>query len=129
VVELCPKCASEEITDPYTGWGPKCASEAVVERYVAREREAVEDRRGKWKQRSASETPEALRERQRRHRLYAALQPKERPGPYTDPWELAFEGLQHLGKIRSAALKGTNGQQHLDAVQECIRQLAVGPED
>jgi len=127
VIELCPRCGKEEITDEETGWGDNCATEHVVEQYVARESEAADERHRKWKQRSDS--PEALKWRQRRHRLYAAVQPKERPGPYVDPWELASEALQHLGKIRSAALKGTNGQQHLEAIAECIRQLATGPED
>jgi hypothetical protein len=127
VIELCPKCASEEITDAGTGWGPKCASEALVEQYVAREQVALDKRREKWKKRS--ETPDALRERQRRHRLYTAVQPRERPDTYTDPWELAHEGLRHLAKIRTAALKAMKGQQHLEAVQEVIRQLAVGPEE
>jgi hypothetical protein len=37
--------------------------------------------------------------------------------------------LQHLSKIRNFAIKAANGQKHLEAVQEIIRQLAVGPED
>jgi hypothetical protein len=128
VVELCPKCASEEITDEATGWGPKCASEAVVENYVARERLAVDDRREKWKQRSASDAPEALRERQRKHRLYAGVQPRERPGPDVDPWELAHEGLRNLAMLKNA-IRGDRSRKHFEAIQECIRQLAVGPED
>ena len=128
MIDLCPRCASEEITDPETGWGPKCSSEDVVERYVAREHDAVEERQRRWKQRAASESPEALRERQRRHRLYAAVQPRERPGSDVDPWELAHEGLQHLGKLR-AAVRGDRGRAHLAAAEECLRQLAVGPEE
>jgi hypothetical protein len=129
VIEICPRCAKEEVTDNATGWGTNCASEHVVEQYMAREGEAADERREKWKQRSASDAPEALRERQRRHRLYAALQPKERPGPFADPWQIAHEGLNHLVKIRASAVKAANGEQHIEAVQECIRQLAVGPED
>lgn len=127
MIELCPRCAKEEVTDEATGWGANCANEHLVEQYMARESEAADERHRKWKGRSDS--PEALKWRQRRHRLYAAVQPKERPGPYTDPWELAYEGLHHLTKIRASAVKAANGEQHLEAVQECIRQLAVGPED
>jgi CubicO group peptidase (beta-lactamase class C family) len=73
--------------------------------------------------------PDALRERQRKHRLYAAVEPRERPDANTDPWQLAFDGLQHLSKIRNFAIKAANVQKHLEAVQEIIRQLAVGRED
>ena len=128
MIELCPKCASEEITDDVTGWGPKCSGEAVVERYVERERTAVEERQQRWKKQQPSETPEALRERQRKHRLYAAVQPRERPDANVDPWELAHEGLRHLGKLK-ATVRGERGRAHLAAAEECLRQLAVGPED
>jgi hypothetical protein len=127
VIELCPRCAKEEVTDPKTGWGEACSNEVLVEDYLARESEAADERHRKWKERS--DAPEALKWRQRKHRLYAAVQPKERPGPFQDPWELAREGLNHLAKIRTFALKAANGQQHLEAVQEIIRQLAVGTED
>jgi hypothetical protein len=125
LIELCPKCASEEITDPETGWGPKCASEAVVEQYVERETKAAGERHQKWKQRSDS--PEALKWRQRKHRLYAAVQPRERPDRYTDPWELAHEGLKELWHLKNS-VRGDRGRAHLEAVAECIKQLAVGPD-
>jgi hypothetical protein len=127
VIELCPRCGKEEINDEATGWGANCATEHLVEQYMARESEAADERHRKWK--SRSDSPEALRWRQRKHRLHVAVQPKERPSSYVDPWELGFEGLKHLAKIRRAVLRATNGQEHLEAVQEIIRQLAVGPED
>jgi hypothetical protein len=127
VIELCPRCAREEVTDPKTGWGPKCSSEALVEDYLARESEAADERHRKWKERS--DAPEALKWRQRKHRLHAAVQPKERPGPFQDPWELAREGLNHLAKIREIAFRGRGGREHWEAIAEAIKQLAVGPED
>jgi hypothetical protein len=126
--DICPRCALREITNEATGWCGPCAGEDATERYLAREREAVELRRRRWKQQQPSETREALRERQRKHRLYAAVQPRERPDAGTDPWELAAEGLRHLAKL-NASVRGDRGRTHLAAAEECLRQLAVGPED
>jgi hypothetical protein len=44
-------------------------------------------------------------------------------------WELAYQALIHLTKIRSMALRAHGGQQHYEAVAEAIKQLATGPED
>jgi hypothetical protein len=129
-LELCPRCARRPIEHDETGWCIECASQHTVEAYQEAEAEKVDKRRHRWAARGKlSESPEALRERQRKHRLYAAVQPREHPDANTDPWELAFEGLQHLKKIRASILKATNGEQHFEAVQEIIRQLAVGPQD
>jgi hypothetical protein len=127
VIELCPRCGKEEITDEATGWGEKCAGEVLVEKYMARESEAADERNRKWKQRSDS--PEALKWRQRKHRLHAAVQPKERPDAYTDPWELAHEALGHLARIREIVLRGRGGREHWEAIAEAIKQLATGPAD
>jgi hypothetical protein len=127
VIELCPRCVREEVSDDKTGWCLECSSEAVVEQYMARESGAAYERTKKWKARS--DAPEATRERQRSHRLRIAVEPQVRPGPYADPWEIAHQGLLHLKRIRTFALRASNGDQHYEAIAECIRQLAVGPED
>jgi len=127
--DICPRCALRDVTNELTGWCGPCSGEDATDRYLARERDAVEERQRRWKkQQQPSETPEALRERQRRHRLYAAVQPRERPPADTDPYELAHQGLSHLGKLR-ASIRGDRGRAHLAAAEEFLRQLAVGPED
>jgi len=113
-----------------TGWCSECASRQVVGKYLEREAEAIEKRRRSWVRRTSpgklSESPDALRERQRKHRLYVAVQPHERPNALCDPWQIAFEGLRRL-KMVSHAIKTSEGRKHLEAVRECIKQLAVGP--
>jgi hypothetical protein len=136
-IELCPRCAVGVITDETgalldkeTGWCLKCSSDAVVEQYVARETEAAYERTKKWKYRSAaSDAPDALRERQRKHRLYAAVEPKERPAPYSDPWEIAVQGLRALRKVRGSVASNPHALERIGEAEEAIRQLAVGPED
>jgi hypothetical protein len=114
-----------------TGWCNQCSDAVVVEKYIAREEAAIAERRRKWRKGTAkrgSDAPEALKWRQRKHRLYAAVQPMERPDANSDPWQIAFEGLQALKKIRGS-MKGVWAQQYVEIVAECIRQSAMGPED
>jgi hypothetical protein len=112
-----------------TGWCSQCSDAVVVEKYIEREEVAVADRRRKWRKRSASDAPEALKWRQRKHRLYMAVQPNEPPPPNCDPYELAFQALQSLKRLEAAAAKSHGGQQHLESVREIVKQLAVGPTD
>jgi hypothetical protein len=54
-----------------TGWCSECASRQGVGKYLEREAEAIEKRRRSWVRRTSpgklSESPDALRERQRRN--------------------------------------------------------------
>jgi hypothetical protein len=126
---VCPRCVARPIEHKETGWCIECASQHTVEAYREREAAAVDKRRRNWVRRSQLlESPAALRERQRKHRLYADIDTQGRPDASIDPWELGFEGLRHLERIRGAALKSPHGQEHFEAVQEIIRQLATGPE-
>jgi hypothetical protein len=129
-IELCPRCAKDEITDDQTGWCLKCSAEDGVEKYMAKESEAAYSRTKKWKARTAaSDAPDALRERQRKHRLYAFVQPRERPGPLEDPWEIAMRGLRALRRARGSVPSNPLALERIGEAEEAIRQLAVGPED
>jgi hypothetical protein len=71
---------------------------------------------------------DALRERQRRHRLREKVRPGEPAHPNSDPWELGGEALDLLHRIRRG-LPGTSSV--LDSIEECaelIRMLAWGLE-
>jgi len=131
VDEICASCGYRAIEDDKTGWCLPCSANRVVEAYAMKEAQAIAKRRKAWRKRTtpvASDSAEALRERQRKHRLYAALQPRERPPREADPWELAREALKHLQMVRPAA-RGDRARAHLAEVAEIIRQLAVGPDD
>ncbi len=128
MVELCPRCASEEITDEVTGWGPKCSAEVATERYIAKRDAEIEERRRRWKQRSASGTPAALRERQHRSRLLRRTRPRERPSPFADPLGIAFECIEHLVSVRQGLKSNPRAREHLDQAEELVRQLGWGPE-
>jgi hypothetical protein len=129
--ELCPRCASRPIdeTNTETGWCTQCSDTVVVEHYIDREHAAADARNAKWKARSASDQPDATRERQRASRLARAVQPRERPEDSADPWEICFRGLQHLKRVEVSMGSNAGGREHLEAACECLRQLAVGPED
>jgi hypothetical protein len=131
VVELCPRCASRPIdeSNTETGWCAQCSDAVVVENYIAREDAAIAERRRKWKKRSASDASEALKWRQRKHRLIAAVQPNEPPPPNCDPYELAYRALQSLKRLEPTAAKSPPGHEHLELIRETVKQLAVGPGD
>jgi hypothetical protein len=67
---------------------------------------------------------EATRVRQRKHRLYASIRPKEPAPEWSDPWELAAEALAHMRKARAGVGATGAGRAHLDAAGELVRQLA-----
>ena len=85
-------------------------------------------RNAKWRERASSDQPDATRERQRASRLARAVQPRERPEDTADPWEICFQGLQHLKRVEVAMGSNAGGRAHLEAARECLRQLATGPD-
>jgi hypothetical protein len=126
--DLCPSCAARPIEDDETGWCGQCVGNRLVEHYIERKHGAAEARSAKWRARSASDQPDATRERQRASRLARAVQPRERPQDTADPWEICARGLQHLKRVE-VSMGSNASREHLEAARECLRQLAVGPED
>jgi hypothetical protein len=124
---LCPACALREADDLGTGFCRQCAGERAAENYIAKERAAADKRNVRWRERSASDHPAALRERQRAHRLQA-LRPRELPDASSDPLELGYQALRHLKALRHSMESKPVGRSHLDQVEELIKALAWGPE-
>jgi hypothetical protein len=86
------------------------------------------------KRRSASDEPEALKLRQREHRLKIRVRPKLPVVSNCDPWLLADEGLDALDRIRLAwnrplYQRGARPTEDFDFVAEMLRRLCWGPED
>jgi hypothetical protein len=71
----------------------------------------------------------ASRERQRRHRLLAAVRPREPSPAWADPLELAREGLNCMRSVRQSYRQA--GLERLlptiERAEEIMRQLAWGP--
>jgi hypothetical protein len=126
---LCPACAARPQADRRTGLCETCASRRVYEDYVARSAQEAARRRARWRERAALEGSllEAERERdaerQRRHRLLAAVRPRRPVPPNADPFVLAWEALQMTARLRSA-LRGGSALELLGEIEEHIRQLA-----
>jgi hypothetical protein len=105
--------------------GP-CREKKAVEDYLADDAPRIKRRQEGWG--SWASSADALRERQRRHRLREKVQPKVPASAFDDPWELGAEAVDLLHRIRRG-LPGTSPV--LDSVDECaelIRQLAYGPQ-
>ena len=96
-----------------------------MQRYWEKDRPNVEARRADWKARTSSPAP--LRERQHTHRPLANTRPRECPHRDADPLEIAWEALEHLGRVRQALRSNVVGRQHLDEAEELLKMLAWGP--
>lgn len=86
---------------------------------------AIDRRREGWMH--WTDSPDALRERQRRSRLLRRTRPKELAHWNSDPLELAFEALEELARVRQALKSNHVGREHLDQAEEFVKKLAWGP--
>jgi hypothetical protein len=124
---LCPSCTRREIDTP-SGLCARCVVERVRENYVERDHAAVSFRFVAWSERTTRADAEAVKLRQQRSRIRAAVRPRE-PAPVgTDPWALGAEAVQLLGRVRSAIPRTSTRAGDLERAVELVRQLAWGPQ-
>jgi hypothetical protein len=48
---------------------------------------------------------------------------------YVNPLQLAFDALQHLNHVQAAVRSNSRARDHIEEVEEALKQLAWGPED
>lgn len=113
--------------DEYTGWCRVCVGEHATAEYLAKDEDTIVARKSEWKARTASSSPHAARERQRRHRLREALRPREAAGEWADPLELGKEALDALQRVRQALGAQVTARAYLDDACEKVKELAWGP--
>jgi hypothetical protein len=101
----------------------------VRELYAERDRSAVQVRWISWSERTTRAGAKAVRLRQQRSRIRAAVRPRE-PAPVgTDPWLLADKAVRALARVRSALPRTSTRVDDLERAIELVRQLAWGPDD
>lgn len=124
-IEVCPRCGYRDI-DPKSrdGWCSVCVVERIAEEYAAKDQAAVQVRWLSWQERSTRVDSELTKLRQQRHRLIAAIRPREPAPPDADPWQIARDGLRELSKVHASG----GQREHLEAAKEAIRRLAWGPD-
>jgi hypothetical protein len=128
-IELCPRCAIRDIEDEASGWCLKCAEAAALERYRDRNDQEVARLRENWRgrtKRAFSDAPAALAERQQWHRLLEKTKPRQPVDSYVNPLQLAFDALQQLNHVKGAIRSNGRARDHIERVEEAIRQLAWG---
>ena len=107
------------------GLCPGCHSERLLQNYLEKDGEEIVERRHRWK--DWSQTPEHLRERQRRHWLLTKTKPREPANPRSDPLEIVFDWLELLGTVRLGLRSNVRAREHLDEAEELVKQLGWGP--
>jgi hypothetical protein len=116
---LCPNCGYRDAVDD--DWCAPCQERRAVGLYQERNEKAARQRNRNW-----SDATEALKERQRHHRLTADVKPKEPATAGTDPWEIAVEGVHAIRRARAAARSNSYVRERLDEAEEALRKLAWG---
>lgn len=99
----------------------------AVEQYLEADAPVIKRRRQRWG--VWTQSADAARERQRRHRLRETVRPTEPAGEWVDPWEVAKKALDDVHRVRQALRSQVTARAHLEDVAEAIRVLAWGPED
>jgi hypothetical protein len=129
-IELCPRCVARPIEHEDTGWCLQCAETAALEKYRDRNDREIARLRRNWQRRTKkafSDAPAALAERQQWHRLLEKTKPRQAADPYGNPLQLAFDALQELNHVKAAIRSNSRARDHIERVEEAIRQLAWGP--
>lgn len=126
-MSLCPACGLREADDYDLGFCTVCAEKRAVDRYLAKDADDIVERQKAWAKRSASSSPHAARERQRRHRLREAVKPRETADEWSDPLELGKHALDNLQRVRNALGAQVTARAYLDEACELVRVLAWGP--
>lgn len=98
----------------------------AVSEYIQKDEPRIQQRQERWKGWAAS--PDALRERQRRHRLLTKTRPTEFAHPNSDPLELAFDCLELLVSVRRGLTANPGSRAALDEAEELVKRLGWGPE-
>jgi hypothetical protein len=102
-----------------------------LERYRDRNDQEVARLRENWRgrtKRAFSDAPAALAERQQWHRLLEKTKPRQPVDSYVNPLQLAFDALQQLNHVKGAIRSNGRARDHIERVEEAIRQLAWGAE-
>jgi hypothetical protein len=132
IADICPRCALRDAEDERTGWCLQCAEAAALERYRDRNDQELARLRKNWRRRTKkafSDVPAALAERQAWHRLLEKTKPRQPADPYVSPLQLAFDALQELNHVKAAIRSNSRALDHVERVEEALRQLAWGAED
>jgi len=106
----------------------QCRQRRTIALYEDEQLEATRKRSNIW----ARRTDEARQwdvARQRAHRLARDAKPRRPASPNADPWEICQEAVERCRRVRQALGANFNAREHLDEIEEVLRQLAWGPSE
>lgn len=124
MAEVCFSCGYRDDIGDGDGCAP-CREARAVDDYLEDDAPRIKKRRRGWG--VWTQSADAARERQRRHRLLTGTKPREFAHPSSDPLELANEALEHLVRVRQALKSNFRATEHLDEAEELLKRLGWGP--